>query len=133
MRAQGIPAKFANGFQIPEERGRGKVSGYHCWAEFFLEGRGWIPVDIWEGWKHPERKSYYFGAHDENRVLFTTGRDLRLSPAQTGGELNYFIYPYVEVDGVEFTQVTGEFSYRDLPGLAQAISLNAGGKKNGPR
>ena len=90
-------------------------------------------MDIWEAWKHPERKSYYFGAHDENRVLFTTGRDLRLFPARTGGELNYFIYPYVEVDGVEFTQVTGEFSYRDLPGLAQALRLNAGGKKNGPR
>ena len=116
MRAQGIPTKFEIGFQIPEERGWGKVSGYHCWAEFYLEGRGWTPVDISEAWKHQERKSYYFGAHDENRVLFTTGRDLRLSPDQTGVDLNYFIYPYVEVDGVEFTQVTIEFFYKDLPG-----------------
>ena len=60
----------------------------------------------------------FWGSRREPGALYPRSRPSPLSPARTGGELNYFIYPYVDVDGVEFTQVTGEFSYRDLPGLA---------------
>ncbi len=35
-------------------------------------------------------------AHDDNRVQFTVGRDIRLDPPQRGDPLNYFIYPYGE-------------------------------------
>lgn len=112
-RAVGIPAKFAIGFPLPPERGQGEIGGYHCWAEFYLKGRGWIPVDASEAWKHPEKRSYFFGAHDENRVQFSVGRDLVLAPRQAGGPLNFFIYPYVEVDGKPFQQVAKSFHYRD--------------------
>jgi hypothetical protein len=40
--------------------------------------------------------------------------DLVLTPKQRGGELNYFIYPYAEVDGKEFDGVQYEVRYRDL-------------------
>lgn len=113
-RAAGIPAKFAIGFPIPADRGEGTVGGYHCWAEFYLKGYGWVPVDASEARKNPDRRSYFFGAHDENRVQFTVGRDLVLEPRQAGEPLNYFIYPYVEVDGKPFQQVAKTFRYRDL-------------------
>lgn len=113
-RAVGIPAKFAIGFPLPAERGAGEIGGYHCWAEFYLQGYGWIPVDTSEANKHPEKREYFFGAHDENRVEFTVGRDLVLEPPQAGDPLNYFIYPYVEVDGKPFSQVEKQFTYRDV-------------------
>ena len=98
-RAVGVPARFEIGFPLPEERGEGEVGGYHCWAQFYLRGYGWVPVDASEAWKHPEKQGYFFGSLDENRVLFTVGRDIELRPRQKGDRLNYFIYPYAEADG----------------------------------
>jgi len=49
-----------------------------------------------------------------NRVQFTQGRDLTLSPAQDGAPLNYFVYPYVEVDGKEHPNVSIAFSFEDI-------------------
>ena len=52
-RAEGIPARLVNGYTDP--RGRGDVwnvaygetfplTGFrHSWAEFYLEGLGWLP------------------------------------------------------------------------------------------
>lgn len=113
-RAVGIPAKFAIGFPIPADRGQGEIGGYHCWAEFWLDGYGWVPVDTSEAWKDPDRRDYFFGAHDENRVEFTEGRDLVLSPRQAGDPLNFFVYPYAEVDGEPWGAVSQSFTYRDL-------------------
>jgi transglutaminase-like putative cysteine protease len=113
-RAVGIPARFEIGFPLPPDRTEGEISGYHCWAQFYLKGIGWVPVDASEASKDPAKRDYFFGAHDEHRVLFTTGRDVRLSPAQKGEPLNYFIYPYVEVDGKVFTNVQKKFFYKDV-------------------
>jgi transglutaminase-like putative cysteine protease len=113
-RALGIPARFAIGFPLPTDRGAGQVGGYHCWAEFYAEGIGWVPVDASEAAKDPSRREYFFGAHDENRVEFTTGRDLTLNPKQQGIPLNYFIYPYAEADGQAITSVERSFAYRDV-------------------
>ena len=60
---------------MPADRGEGQVSGYHCWAECYLRGIGWVPVDASEAAKNPEKRDYFFGAHDENRVEFTVGRE----------------------------------------------------------
>ncbi len=78
-----------------------------------------MPVDISEAWKHPEKHDYFFGAHDVNRVQFTQGRDLKLTPAQDGAPLNYFIYPYVEVGGKEYPNVSIAFSFEE-PGAKTA-------------
>lgn len=114
-RSQGVPARFEIGFPIPDERGRGKVGGYHCWAFFHDDARGWVPVDISEADKHPNLKEYYFGSLTENRVTFSRGRDLVLDPPQRGPPLNYLIYPYVETAGrplaAEHVQVN--FTYAD--------------------
>jgi transglutaminase-like putative cysteine protease len=113
-RALGIPARFAIGFPLPSDRGAGKIGGYHCWAEFYAKGIGWVPVDASEAAKNLNRREYFFGAHDENRVEFSRGRDLALAPRQKGDALNYFVYPYVEVDGQKYTLLETSFSYKDL-------------------
>src|ERR1700691_5653188 len=112
-RSQGIPARFEIGFPLPPDKHSSEIAGYHCWSDFYIDGRGWIPVDISEAWKHQEKRDYFFGSHDVNRVQFSMGRDLRLSPRQNGKPLNYFVYPYVEVDGQEFSNVDLAFSFAD--------------------
>ncbi len=114
-RALGIPARFAIGFPVPADRGSGQIAGYHCWAEFYAKGIGWVPIDASEAAKDPARREYFFGAHDENRVEFTRGRDLILNPPQAGEPLNYFVYPYAEADGKPLGSVERTMAYRDLP------------------
>jgi transglutaminase-like putative cysteine protease len=113
-RSQKIPARFQIGFPLPADKTSAEIPGYHRWAEFYLDSTGWVPVDISEAWKHPDKHDYFFGAHDVNRVQFTQGRDLKLSPAQDGAPLNYFVYPYVEVGGKEHPNVSIAFSFEDV-------------------
>jgi transglutaminase-like putative cysteine protease len=119
-RSQGIPARFEIGFPLPPDKHSAEIAGYHCWSDFYIDGKGWIPVDISEAWKHQEKRDYFFGSHDVNRVQFSMGRDLRLNPPQDGKPLNYFVYPYVEVDGREYPNVSLAFSFADV-GAAVAM------------
>ncbi len=112
-RALGIPARFAIGFPLPADRGEGRIAGYHCWAEFYAKGIGWVPIDASEAAKYPSKREYFFGAHDENRVEFTKGRDVALTPRQKGDPLNYFVYPYTEIDGQPLAETAYEITYRD--------------------
>ncbi|MCX6218612.1 transglutaminase-like domain-containing protein [Spirosoma sp.] len=111
-RALGIPARFAIGFSLPTDRPAGQVSGYHCWAEFYSKDLGWVPIDASEAAKNPARRAYFFGAHDENRIEFSLGRDLILYPGQVQ-PLNYFIYPLVVADGQSLTPVMPAITYRN--------------------
>lgn len=111
-RSMHIPARFEIGFAIPENKDGSDIAGYHCWAEFYTPHRGWFPVDISEAWQQ-NKKEYFFGAHDVNRIQFTVGRDLELTPKQRGQSLNYFIYPYAELDGQENPNIAIHFSFVD--------------------
>ena len=118
-RSEYLPAKFEIGFALPEARGIGKVQGYHCWAKFLPRGHGWIPVDISQANQDPRRRDYCFGHLSENRVTFSTGRDLMLVPRQYGPPVNFLVYPSAEVEGkmVAQSQIQTRFSYADaLPG-----------------
>jgi transglutaminase-like putative cysteine protease len=114
LRVDGIPARFDIGFPLPENKDKGDIAGYHCWAEFYAPKTGWIPVDISEAWKAKEKAEYFFGSVDANRVQFSTGRDITLSPRQDGPALNYFVYPYVEVDGKLYEKLDKRFSFEEL-------------------
>lgn len=114
-RSQNIPAKFEIGFPLPAAKHEGEIPGYHCWAEFYTGQYGWVPVDISEAWKDSSKRDYFFGAHDPNRIQFSVGRDITLSPPQSGAPLNYFVYPYVEVDGKSYENVANDFSFTDEP------------------
>jgi transglutaminase-like putative cysteine protease len=121
-RSQKIPARFQIGFPLPVDKTSAEIPGYHCWAEFYLNDIGWVPVDISEAWKHQDKHDYFFGAHDVNRVQFTQGRDLKLTPAQDGAPLNYFIYPYVEVGGKEYPNVSIAFSFQEAGAKTAALT-----------
>ncbi len=112
-RSQGIPARFEIGFALPIDKKSPEVAGYHCWSEFYLDQIGWVPIDISQAWQRPEKKRYFFGAHDENRIQFTMGRDLQLNPPQQGEPLNYFVYPYVEMAGKNYSNIALNFSFAD--------------------
>jgi transglutaminase-like putative cysteine protease len=114
LRADGIPSRFDIGFPLPENKDKGDISGYHCWAEFYASKTGWIPLDISEAWKVKEKEDYFFGSVDANRVQFSTGRDIELSPRQDGPALNYFVYPYVEVDGKPYDKLDKQFSFEEV-------------------
>jgi transglutaminase-like putative cysteine protease len=114
LRADRIPARFDIGFPLPENKDRGEIAGYHCWAEFYASKTGWIPVDISEAWKAKEKEDYFFGSVDANRVQLSTGRDIVLSPKQDGPAINYFVYPYVEVDGKPYDKLEKQFSFEEV-------------------
>jgi transglutaminase-like putative cysteine protease len=114
LRADGIPARFDIGFPLPEDKNKGDIAGYHCWAEFYATKTGWIPVDISEAWKAKQKEDYFFGSVDANRVQVSTGRDITLSPKQDGPALNYFVYPYVEVDGKPYEKLDKRFSFEEV-------------------
>lgn len=122
-RASGIPARWNIGFPLAYGDGRSPaaeavpVQGYHCWAEFYAPGAGWVPVDISEARKHPELRDYFFGHLSGNRVLFTRLRGQPLEPGG-GDPRNYLIYPVARADGVELGDVTWKFSYRDQATVA---------------
>jgi len=116
VRSLGIPAKFEIGFLIPENTQEGKLKNYHCWAEFYLKGKGWIPVDVSEADKHPEKREYFFGHIDAQRVHFSTGRDIKLQYAKNTEPLNFFIYPYVELNGRQFDDMDFELLFKELKG-----------------
>ena len=114
-RAKGIPSRFVIGFPMTAKDGQ--VKGYHCWAEFYVKGKGWIPVDPSEASKStdPAVRSYLFGNLDPDRVQFTMGRDLILEP-RTAEPLNYFIYPHAETNGAEVGTPSVALEFKDVPG-----------------
>jgi len=118
-RAAGIAAKFQIGFTLPEASGQGEIHGYRCWSEFYVPGFGWVPADPSAARENPDRREYFFGAHDANRVELTLGRDIVLNPKQSGEPLDYFIYPYAEIDGKPADSVRQQLFYKDLDVVAE--------------
>ncbi len=113
VRAEGIPARFVIGFPLKKEA-EATVPGYHCWAEFYLAGRGWIPVDASDASKTDDaaRRDYLFGDLDPDRIQFTRGRNIRLDPPPCREPLNFFIYPYAEGDGLPIAPVSIRLEHR---------------------
>jgi transglutaminase-like putative cysteine protease len=97
-RSIGIPARFAIGAAIPSERNDGGIDGYHCWAEFYADGKWW-PIDISEADKYTSLATYYFGHNPANRFELSRGRDLIVDPAPASGPINFLAYPVLEISG----------------------------------
>ncbi len=104
-RSSGIPARFAVGASIPSERNEGGIDGYHCWAEFYAEGKWW-PIDISEANKYTALATYYFGHHPANRIEFSQGRDLLVDPGPASGPINFLAYPLLEINNKEVAAKT---------------------------
>ncbi|MHC4277846.1 MAG: transglutaminase-like domain-containing protein [Planctomycetota bacterium] len=116
-RSVGVPSREIYGTRIAKN---GDITGaYHCRVEFYLPGYGWVPVDPSDvlkfhlhnegGLDNPDAmviRNYLFGAQTETYVDFYSGKDITLNPPQHGGPLNYFMYPYAEVNGQPLDFVT---------------------------
>src|SRR6266403_2427893 len=56
----------------------------------------------------------YFGTIPNDRIEFTAGRDIVLSPPQRGEPLNYFVYPYAEAEGLPVGPPRAEVRFRRM-------------------
>lgn len=142
-RAKGIPTQIVYGsFLKPDLRARDEDQSYHCWAEFYAPGLGWVHHDVAVAdlyhadypvnadnerlvrltvadgtyGNDPAKVNYYFGSLDERRVVWSRNRDLILSPRQDGEPVNALPKSYVEVDGKLHPEGTGwvrKLTYRE--------------------
>ena len=100
-RSLGIPARLILGqaFEAPPPGQEAcELCGYHCWAEFFAPGLGWVPADASCACKYGKHR--LFGDLEMNHVAWSVGRDIELSPPQQCQPLLFFAGPYAEVDGL---------------------------------
>jgi len=115
-RSHSIPSRFEIGHSLPAGQNQGDLQGYHCWAWYSQSQGRWTPVDISEADKHPELSEYYFGNLSPDRIAFSVGRYIVLHPPQQGPPLNYFVKPYVEIDGrpIDAADVMTSLSFHDM-------------------
>jgi transglutaminase-like putative cysteine protease len=143
-RAKGIPARIVYGsFFKPDLNQKDLDQSYHCWAQFYATGLGWVPhdvavADLYAGdfttnadnevlvrrttadgtyGNDPAKIDYYFGNLDERRVTWSIGRDLILSPRQDGEPVNALPKAYVEIDGKVHPEGKGwvrKLTYREV-------------------
>jgi len=109
-RAAGVPAREVFSVRLGKKPQQDVTTWQHCWAEFFLPGYGWVPVDPADvrkkmlvekidlkDAKTNAYRDYFWGGIDPYRVVIAHGRDVMLNPPQKGAPLNTFGYPYAEV------------------------------------
>lgn len=105
-RSLGIPARLVLGQALeppPPGEEACDLCGYHCWAEFFAPGLGWIPIDASCACKYG--KHALFGALESNHIAWSTGRDILLAPPQRGPRVLFFAGPYAGLDGQPYSRV----------------------------
>jgi hypothetical protein len=89
LRSLGVPARPVAGVVVDDQR----RTWNHAWAEFYLYGLGWVPVDPVLGsgadvgdFRAPfEDRSRYFGNMDARHIAFSRGF-VRLSPLSPEGK-----------------------------------------------
>ena len=108
-RAAGVPARDVYGMRLSSPKEGDITSAFHCWAEFYLTGTGWVMVDPADVRKmmlvHQvelkdagEWRRFFWGGDDLFRVVLEKdARGVNLEGATAA--LNYFMYPAAEVDG----------------------------------
>jgi transglutaminase-like putative cysteine protease len=77
-RAAGVPALPVAGVLVS----RFPATQNHYWAEFWIDGFGWVPLDPALGAGaappsfnlRPDRETYYFGSLDNQRITFSRGQ-----------------------------------------------------------
>jgi transglutaminase-like putative cysteine protease len=119
-RWRGIPADHVFGLPMPPDKHEGDIRYCHCWAQFWVAGVGWIPIDASRADKFPDDRDYYFGTLGSTWLTLAHGRDVVLEPPQKGPPENMFHGPVAEVDGRPFEGVRWLAHYKDEPETAAA-------------
>lgn len=132
LRAAGIPARDVYGLRLADPKTGDITSGYHCWAEFYLPGAGWVPADPADVRKmmlvhklelgDPQTKEwreFFWGGDDLFRIVLNRdSRGVVFSPKQEGLDVAYFMYPFAQVDG-------GTLNYFDPKGFSYSVGFTA--------
>lgn len=114
-RARGIPTRLHFGSLLrPQNEGKDVNPGYRCWVQYFVPNYGWVSTDLSAADTSPGREDYFFSGLDERRIWFLEGRDLELSPRQTGERVNLLIIAHVEVDGRPHTAIDRVLRYNEV-------------------
>jgi transglutaminase-like putative cysteine protease len=135
-RSVGVPARDVYGLRVaPSAEGYRSLGvatpvvtrAQHCRAEFYAEGRGWIPVDPADVRKvaleeppgnlpltHPKVDTAHkrlFGHWEMNWIAYNMGHDISL-PNSKGAKLPYLMYPNGETGKERLDQLEPErFTY----------------------
>ena len=78
LRYKGIPVKWQSGWMVPPA---GK--NLHDWCEVYVEGTGWIPLDVSYGLQYSDNrktKEFYISGIDSYRLIVNDGISGRLYP-----------------------------------------------------
>jgi transglutaminase-like putative cysteine protease len=128
-RSVGVPARDVYGLRLaPSVHGYRSLGvgtpsvtrAQHCRAEFYAEGRGWVPVDPADvrkvaleeppgnlALKDPKveaARARLFGNWEMNWLAYNMGHDIAL-PHSRGPKLPYFMYPNGETGGERLDQL----------------------------
>ncbi len=111
-RAAGVPSREVFGIRQGREEVQDISTWQHCWAEFYLPGYGWVPVDPADVRKMMLRqclaitdektaaaRGYFWGGIDPFRLKLAEGRDVVLNPSHSGEPVivNYLMYPHAMI------------------------------------
>ncbi len=128
-RAAGVPSREVFGIRMGKKASQDITTWQHCWAEFYLPGYGWVPVDPadvrkmmlveklpLDAPKTMESRQYFWGGIDAYRVKLGEGRDLVLNPPRQGEPVNYLMYPFAQagdttIDWLEPTAFTYKITF----------------------
>lgn len=125
-RAAGVPTREILGLRSGKSGEQDVTKWQHCWAEFYLPGYGWVPVDPADVRKAmlvqklelsdpkvAELRDYFWGRVDQYRISLGEGRDVQLNPPQHGDAVNYLMYPFAQIGGVTLDWLDPEtFKYK---------------------
>jgi len=128
-RSVGIPARDVYGVRVARSQfgyaslGAGTENitrAQHCRAEFYAQGRGWIPVDpadvrkvvleeppgnlALDSEKVVAARKRLFGSWEMNWLAYSYAHDVRL-PGSSGAKIPYFMYPNGETSAGRLDQL----------------------------
>lgn len=117
-RIGGIPARWQSGLSVEPT-----YTGSHDWAQFYLDGWGWLFADCSYGgsaWRYgsKERHAFYFGNLEPMRMVANRAFQAELAPALSGLRVD----PYDNQGGeIEREGTKLPFTMRQIDGRAELI------------